>query len=153
MFLKKKLKDKLALYFLKRSKSVSPFEICWQIQSYTAVHQIRLTETALILPDTTQLTLHQNSITQNLQKTPSCKNIIYFSDVIHVYENRGSLVVLLRNGYVYLLSGNTSGRILIDICPEKSHPGANILRIWWWKLSGNILFAWWYLKEYVVRNF
>ena len=63
------------------------------------------TDTALILPETS-----------------SHKNIIYFLDVIHMLEFQGSLEVLLRNGYVYLLSGNTSAWKLIDICSEKNYP-------------------------------
>lgn len=63
------------------------------------------TDTALILPETS-----------------SRKNIIYFLDVIHILEFQGSLEVLLRNGYVYLLSGNTSAWKLIDIFSEKNHP-------------------------------
>lgn len=136
MFLKKDLKDKLTLYLLKQLEPISPFEICWQSQSYVAIHQIQLTETALILPE-------------NL----SHKNIIYFSEVIHVLEFQGSLELLLRNGYVYLLSGNTSLWKLIDICPEKNHPEANRLLIWYWIFSGNVQFAWWHLREYVIRNF
>lgn len=45
-----------------------------------------------------------------------------FLDVIHILEFQGSLEVLLRNGYVYLLSGNTSAWKLIDICSEKNYP-------------------------------
>lgn len=152
LFPKKKFKNKLALYFLKQLKPVSPFEICWQIRPYEAAHQLRLTETALVLPETNQLILHQNSIPPDLQEIPSRKNIIYFSDVIHILEFQGSLEVLLRNGHVYLLSGNTSDRKLIDICPEKNHPEANNLLLWFWKFSVNVRFAWWYLKEYAILN-
>lgn len=153
MFLKKDLKDKLTLYFLKQLEPVSPFEICWQVQTYAAIHQIHFTDTALILPETSRLVLYPDSITPNQQETSSRKNIIYFSDVIHILEFQGSLEVLLRNGHVYLLSGNTSAWKLIDICPEKNHPDANPLLIWYWIFSGNIQFAWWHLKEYAIRTF
>ena len=66
------------------------------------------------------------------------KNIIYFSDVIHIIEIHGRLEVLLRNGCVYLLSGNTSSWELIDFCPKKSHPDVNSFLFWYWIFSGNL---------------
>lgn len=144
-------KSKQSLFFQKQNESVSTSEFCWQIRPYISTHQIQLTDTALLFPDAGCSVFYLHSSDRNLQEISSYKNIIYFSDIVHVVDCHGALEVLLRNGSLCLLSRNSSKRKLIDIFPERDASDADSLSISWYRIRANIQLVGWYINE-SIRN-
>lgn len=144
-------KSKQRLYYRKQYVSVSPSELCWQINTYISVHEIQLTDTALIFPDAGCSVCYLHSSDRNQQDISYYKNIIYFSDIVHVVDNHGTLEVLLRNGYLCLLSRNSSKRKLIDIYPERDLSKVGRLSISWYRFRADIQLFKWYINE-SIRN-
>lgn len=145
------IKNKQSLYFQKQNASISTSELCWQLRPYISTHQIQLTDTALLFPDAGCSVFYLHSSGRNLQEISSYKNIIYFSDIVHVADCHETLEVLLRNGSLCLLSRNSSKRKLIDIYPERYASEACRLSISWYRFRVNIQLAGWYINE-SIRN-
>lgn len=100
-------------------------DICWNMHPYVTLHDIRLTETAFLFTD---------------------KNYrINFNDVIRFNEFCGTLEILLRNGSVYLLAGDSSEKRIINLHYKDKHP---VIACWYIFLAGIQLNSW-RLKNYI----
>lgn len=121
------LRKELSKYIQSQLLPVCASDICWCIHPYMTVHTIKLTEDALLFLNK-ELTIN-------------------YGDVLCVNVYHGRLEILLRNGYLYLLSGDSSEIKIIDIGSDIT--GSCILgsRLWWKTAGSRIQLNYWRLKD------
>lgn len=120
-------RKELSKYIQSQLLPVCASDVCWYIHPYVTLHTIKLTEDALLF----------------LNK----ELMINYGDVLcmNVYHSR--LEILLRNGYLYLLSGDSSEIKIIDIGSDITGSCALGSRLWWKTAGSHIQLNYWRLKD------
>lgn len=125
------LRKELGKYIQNQLFPVCASEVCWYIHPYMTLHTIKLTEDALLFPNK--------------------ELIINYEDVLCVNVYHGRLEVLLRNGSLYLFSGDSSGMKVIDIGSDITSFCTQGSWLWWKVFSCHIQLNYWRLKDRIRR--
>lgn len=146
------LRKKIVLSFLNKMEPIYASDLCWQLRPFIPLHQIRITDTALIFPETRSLIINLKETYPELDKEPAPRNIIRFDEVIGYREKDGCMEIFLKTGYVHILSAIFPDRKYINVYPEKIYPNASRFRLFMWKWRGNLELFWWKIKEWSRKD-
>lgn len=104
LFLVIKLRRRIAACLEGNLTPVHAADLFWELRPYMASHEIELTDRGIILP---------------ALSSGNSPEIICSDDVLALSSNRrGVLTLLLRNGDVCLLSGQSPARKRIHLCHQ-----------------------------------
>lgn len=117
-------------YLSNKFEPVDVVELSWQMRPYVVLHRVRITDSAFFF---------------------SAGIPILFSDISRFYVRAGTLNILLKTGYLCILSRQSSARRWVYVCNPDEYVRTIQTQLWWWVCVGNLKLFWWNIKDYLYR--
>lgn len=101
----------LSKIYLQKKSPVNSFHVCEKIRPIVKLHGISIKENEFIFPEYEEI----YEIIKGSKKITSKQDCISFKDIVHLDESEIYVEIVVRSGFVYLLSKTKPERVYFNL--------------------------------------